>query len=130
MAEGLGNLVGVAEPLRSKLAPLRKLVLDVAASNPAIGPLAESVKWGEPSFTPAKKGVGSSVRLAPRRDGTLAVNFICHTGLVERFREIYGERLAFEGNRSIIIDPEKPLQKEELGHCVGMALTYFLYRPT
>lgn len=69
---------------------------------------------------------GSSVRIAPRRDGKLAMNFICHTGLVDRFRETYGETLAFEGNRTIIIDPEKPLREDELRHCIGMALTYFL----
>ena len=126
MAEGFGNLDGFPEPLRSRLAPLRELVLEVAASNAAVGPLAESLKWGEPSFTPQAKGIGSSVRIAPRRDGKLAMNFICHTGLVARFREIYGKTLAFEGNRTIIIDPERPLPKDELRHCIGMALTYFL----
>ncbi len=126
MAEDFGNLDGLTEPIRSKLAPLRRLVLDVAASNDAIGPLSESLKWGEPSYTPAQKGVGSSVRIAPRRDGKLAMNFICHTGLVARFREIYSGTLVFEGNRTIIIDPERPLQKDELRHCIGMALTYFL----
>jgi hypothetical protein len=126
MAEDLGNLAGISEPLRLKLYSLRKLVLDAAASNAAVGLLAESLKWGEPSYTPAKKGVGSSVRIAPRKDGKLSMNFICHTGLVGRFREIYGEKLEFEGNRTIIIDPAKPLPTEELRHCIGMALTYHL----
>ncbi len=129
MAEGFGNLDGMAEPLRSKLAPLRALIFDVATSNAAIGPIAESLKWGEPSFTPLRKGIGSSVRIAPRRDGKLSMNFICHTGLVDRFRETYGERLVFEGNRTIIIDPQQPLPKEQLRHCIAMALTYFLKRP-
>jgi hypothetical protein len=126
MAEDLGNLSDISAPLRLKLYPLRKLVLDAAASNAAIGLLAESLKWGEPSYTPSKKGVGSSVRIAPRKDGKLSMNFICHTGLVGKFREIYGEKLEFEGNRTIIIDPAKPLPTEELRHCVGMALTYHL----
>lgn len=130
MAEGLGDLEGMAEPLRSKLAPLRALILDVATSNAAIGPLAESLKWGEPSFTPLQKCIGSSVRIAPRRDGKLSVNFICHTGLVEHFRETYGQKLVFEGNRTIIIDPQQPLPVEELRHCIALALTFFLKRPT
>ncbi len=126
MADRLGNLEGFGEPLRSRLAPLRELVLAAAASSATIGPLAESLKWGEPSYTPARKGVGSSVRIAPRKDGKLAMNFICHTGLVDRFREIYPDRLAFEGNRTIIIDPAAPLPSDELRHCVGLALTYFV----
>jgi hypothetical protein len=126
VADSLGNLEGFSEPLRSKLAPLRALVLEVGASNATIGALAESLKWGEPSYTPARKGVGSSVRIAPRKDGKLAMNFICHTGLVGRFRQIYGDRLKFEGNRTIVLDADRPLPTDELRHCVGMALTYHL----
>jgi hypothetical protein len=126
MAEDFGNLSDVSEPLRSNMAPLRTLVLNVAKSNPSIGPLEESLKWGEPSFTPMRKGVGSSVRIAPRKDGKMAMNFICHTGLIGRFRELYGQKLEFEGNRTIIIDSAKPFATEELRHCIGMALTYHL----
>lgn len=121
-----GNLVGLPESHRSKLAPLRQLILDTAASLPAVGPLSESLKWGEASYTPQKKRVGSSVRLMPRKDGRLAMNFICHTGLVDRFREIYPETLTFEGNRSIVIDPAAALPEQELRHCIAMALSYFL----
>lgn len=115
-----------ASPLRADLLRLRKLVLETAAHNSAIGPIEETIKWGEPSYAPARKGIGSSVRIAPREDGKIAMNFICHTGLVDRFREIYGTKLNFEGNRTIVINPAEPLQEEELRHCVAMALTYFL----
>ena len=125
MPDESGKLADHAGPPRADWIRLRQSVLDTAAQNPAIGPIDESIKWGEPSFTPAKRGIGSSVRIAPCKDGKIAMNFICHTGLVDRFREIYGDKLAFEGNRTIIVDPAKPLQKEELGHCIAMALTYF-----
>ncbi len=128
MADDLGVIDGFPETVRSNLAPLRQLILSVAMSNPAIGPLAESLKWGEPSYTPLKKGIGSSVRIAPRKDGMVVLNFICHTGLVDRFREIYGDRLAFEGNRTIVIDPSRPLPEPELRHCIAMVLTYFMKR--
>jgi hypothetical protein len=128
MADDVGAFDVFPENIRSKLAPLRQLVLSVAASNPAIGPLAESLKWGEPSFTPLKKGVGSSVRIATRKDGMVALNFICHTGLVDRFREIYRETLVFEGNRTIVVDLSRQLPEPELRHCVAMALTYFMQR--
>ena len=123
----LGNLEGFEEPVLSRFIPLRHLILDVAANLPQVGPLEESLKWGEPSFTPIKKNTGSSVRLAARKDGRLALQFICHTGLLEEFRELY-PKLEFEGKRGIVIDDSKPLPQEELRHCIGMALTYFVRR--
>jgi DNA-3-methyladenine glycosylase I len=49
---------------------LKTLIHGVAESTPEIGPLEESLKWGEQSFTPARRNVGSSVRIAPRRTVT------------------------------------------------------------
>jgi hypothetical protein len=112
--------------LRETALSLVQLVKDTAAGLPVVGPLQDSLKWGEPSFAPKRKNVGSSVRIAARRDGKIAMNFICHTGLVDRFREIYAGRLEFEGNRTIVVDPSKPLPRAELQHCMGMALTYHL----
>lgn len=110
------------------LAPLRDLILATAQELPGVGAVDESLKWGEPSYTPLKKGIGSSVRLAVRKDGKVAVNFICHTGLVDQFRELYAGKLIFEGNRTIVIDPANALPDEELCHCIAMALTYFMMR--
>jgi Domain of unknown function (DU1801) len=126
VAEDVGNLQGFDAQRFVQLRPLRQLILDTAAATPLVGALAESLKWGEPSFTPQRKGIGSSVRIAPRKDGKVSMNFICHTGLVERFRELYAETLEFEGNRTIVIDPGKPLPEQELRHCIAMALTYFV----
>ena len=121
-----GNLSGLTGATLAQLRPLRHLILDTAAQTRGVGPVAESFKWGEPSYAPAKKRTGSSVRLAPRKDGRVSMHFICHTGLVERFREIYGQELTFEGNRTIIIDTQKPMPDAALRHCVSMALTHFL----
>ena len=77
----------------------------VADGLPDVSPLVESLKWGQPSFTPQKANVGSSVRLAALPDGRVGLYFICHTGLVNRFREIYPKGLEFDGNRAIIVTP-------------------------
>jgi Domain of unknown function (DU1801) len=121
-----GNLSGLNAHDQNQLAPFRQLVLATAAQTQSVGDIAESLKWGEPSYTPQKKGLGSSVRLAPRKDGNVSMHFICHTGLVVRFRELYADVLTFEGNRTIVIDVNKPLAEQELRHCIAMALTYFL----
>jgi hypothetical protein len=105
---------------------LRGLVFDVAANTRGVGALSESCKWGEPSYAPQKPQVGSSVRLAAVGDGKVAVHFICHTGLVDRFREIYRGRFDYEGNRSIVLAPDSAFDEAALRHCVALALTYHL----
>ncbi|WP_394690530.1 DUF1801 domain-containing protein [Hoeflea sp.] len=105
---------------------LKALILDVAARTPEIGTLEESLKWGEQSFTPAKRNVGSSVRIAPRGNGDVALMFICHTNLVEEFRGLYPDGLGFEGNRAIVISPGADLDQAALEHCIALALTYKL----
>jgi len=117
-----------AEPARAELLRLRKLMESVAEGLPGVGPLSVSLKWGEPSFAPGRAGVGSSVRLAVQRDGRVAMHFICHTGLIDRFRELYPQTFEFAGNRSILIEPGSRFDTAALSHCVAMALTYHLDR--
>jgi hypothetical protein len=105
---------------------LRELIFQTAAETPDVGELTESLKWGEPSYTPEKPRTGSSVRLATTRDGKPAAFFICHTHLVDRFRDIYPDVFTFEGNRALVFDPDRPLREPELMHCFAMALTYHL----
>ena len=105
---------------------LRTLIFEVADETPGIGELTETLKWGQPSYTPKKPRIGSSVRLSATDDGRAAVWFICHTHLVDRFREIYPETFAFEGNRGLLFSPGEPLPEAELRHCIAMALTFHL----
>jgi len=105
---------------------LKTLIHHVAAARPEIGPLEESLKWGEQSFTPAKRNVGSSVRIAPRPDGDLALMFICHTNLVDEFRDLYPDTLTYEGNRAIVLPGGVAPDREALEHCIALALTYKL----
>lgn len=105
---------------------LKSMIRRVAAATPEIGPLEESLKWGEQSFTPARRNVGSSVRIAERNDGGLALMFICHTNLVDEFRDLYPDALNYEGNRAILIAADAAPDREALEHCIALALTYKL----
>jgi hypothetical protein len=107
---------------------LRALIHETAASTDGVGAIAESVKWGEPSFAPEKPRIGSSVRLADRPDGSVAMMFICHTGLVGQFRDLYPDSFAYEGNRALVFEPADTIDTAALSHCVAMALTWYLNR--
>jgi hypothetical protein len=105
---------------------LRDLIIAAAAEQPVIGPLEESVKWGEASFTPVRKNTGSSVRIQPRKNGDVALMFICTTGLVERFAEIYPGLFKTEGKRALVFSEDAKIPGTEIKHVVAIALTYKL----
>jgi hypothetical protein len=114
--------------VRKRLTAIRKLVFDTAATTDGVGKLEETLKWGQPSYLTSATKSGSTIRIDGIRgdDAHCAVYFICHTNLVERFREFYGDRLAFDGNRAIMLDVKEPLPAQELRHCIALALTYQL----
>ena len=72
---------------------LRKLIFDTAAQTEGVGELEETLKWGQPSYLTPETKSGSTIRIdGSGGDGRCAVYFICHTNLVESFRELYATR--------------------------------------
>ncbi|MEO1701005.1 MAG: DUF1801 domain-containing protein [Pseudomonadota bacterium] len=107
---------------------LEALIVEAAAEVPEVGEIAETMKWGQPSFTPVKADIGSSVRIERREDGDFALMFICTTGLVDQFRELYPDQLAYEGSRAIKIGRGGLPTRSILKHCIQLALTHKLRR--
>lgn len=109
--------------IQQKLFYLRKLILDTASETEGVSRLEETLKWGEPSYV--AKG-GSTIRIDWKKatPGQYAMYFICTTGLVDTFRMIYGDQLAFEGNRAIIFPIDQEVPTSALKHCITLALTY------
>jgi hypothetical protein len=113
---------------RVKLLALRKLIFDTAAKTDGVGELEETLKWGQPSYLTTATKSGSTIRIDAIKgsETAYAVYFICHTNLVERFRELYSRKLTFEGNRAIVFNTNETLPAAELRHCIALALTYQL----
>lgn len=110
---------------RADLLALRDLILQVAQTTQSVGTIEETLKWGQPSFVTVRPKSGSTIRIDTIADTTrYAIYFICHTHLVDRFRELYPESFTFEGNRAMNFEHGQPLPVEELKHCIAMALTY------
>jgi hypothetical protein len=111
------------EQARKKMLFLRQLVFDTASEIEGLGELVETTKWGEPSYI--VKG-GSTVRMDWKESNPshYAMYFHCKTNLVDTFKELYRDKLKFEGNRAILfhIDDEVPV--EELKHCIALSFTY------
>lgn len=52
--------------------------------------------------------------------------FICHTDLIESFKDIFGDSLTYEGNRALLFSVGTVYSRQVLRACITMALTYHL----
>lgn len=116
--------------VRHRLAAIRAMIFDVAASSPRIGAITETLKWGEPAYLTEATGSGSTIRLGWRRDipECAAIYFICRTALVGDFRERFGDLFRYEGNRAVLVPSSGELAKVPLSMMLSAALTYHLIR--
>jgi hypothetical protein len=113
---------------RAALLALRGLILETAAETPGVGPLIETLKWGEPAYLPAKARVGTTVRINALKgsaDG-YALFVHCQTRLMESYRHLYPDSFVFEGDRALLFSTAQAVPEAALKHCVALALTYHL----
>ncbi|HEY1781548.1 MAG TPA: DUF1801 domain-containing protein [Roseiarcus sp.] len=112
--------------VRARLLEVRDLILETATAIDGVGPLTETLKWGEPAYLTEATGSGSTIRLgrcrSPERE--CAVLFNCRTTLVDDFRSQFPGVFDYEKNRAILLHAREPLPRGPLSTCLGMALTY------
>lgn len=112
--------------MRTGLLELRRIVF-AAAETAGVGPLIESLKWGQPAYRPARPRVGTTVRIDALGDpDRYGVFFHCRTDLVSTFRVLYPQEFSFQGNRALVLPAGGDLPAEALKHCLSLALTYHL----
>ena len=116
------------KPVKQKILALRRLIFDVAKKTPGVGKLEEALRWGQPSYLTTETGSGSTIRIDHIKNapGKYAMYFICTSGLIEDFKELYKGEMNFAGNRSIVFDVGDRLPEAALRHCISLALTFHL----
>jgi hypothetical protein len=114
-------------PVRRRLLEVRKLIFATAAACDGVGPLLETLKWGEPAYL-TQTGSGSTIRLGQLRDGgqRCAVLFNCRTTLIETFRERFPNEFEYRTNRALLLKLTGVLPVVPLSICLSLALTYHL----
>jgi hypothetical protein len=112
--------------VRGKLVALRRLIIETAAATDGVGPLQETLKWGQPSYLTAASKSGSTIRIGEVKDSPsqYAMYVHCQTDLIATFRELYPRELIYGGNRSVIFNVDEDVPEATLRHCVALALTY------
>lgn len=119
---------GYPKDVREKLLTVRALIFATAKSIPEIGELEETLKWGQPSYLTSESGSGSTIRLDALRNkpGSYAVYFHCQTTLVETFKQRFGSKFRYEGNRALLFTCSDKIPTAELRECFTDALTHHL----
>lgn len=107
-------------------APARKVLMQARnrlfalASDADVGPLTETLKWGQPSYLTEATKAGSTIRLG-LHNGEPAAFFTCSSSLVDGFRADFPDAMPYHGNRAVTLELPFP---DELDVCLTRALTY------
>lgn len=117
---------GIPAMPKDALLVVRNLIFQVAASNPAIGNIHETLKWGEPAYLTPDSKSGSTIRLAwkPAQPEMCGIYLNCNTTLIGQMRDIYPDAFAYQTNRAALFPADAPPPGDVLSHCIEMALTY------
>ncbi|MEQ9090095.1 MAG: DUF1801 domain-containing protein [Balneola sp.] len=111
------------DSVRSQMEQLRELILEAASEVDGLENLEETLKWGEPSYLTKH---GSTVRMdwKEKKPNQYAMYFKCTSKLVPTFKELYQDTFTFESDRAIVFNLDEKILKNELKHCIKLALTY------
>jgi len=105
---------------------LRTLIFAVAADSPGVGPVQETLKWGQPAYLTPVSRAGSTIRLGMPKSGGYAIFAHCQTTIIADFRALFGPDFTYDGNRAVIFDEAPPPDLDKLRTLIASALTYHL----
>ncbi len=124
------RFAGYPPEAKGTLLALRELIFATAEATPGVGPLTETLKWGEPAYLTAESKSGTTLRIdwKERSPEVCGVYFHCQTDLAARFRSMFPTLFVFEGNRALLLSLDAELPREALAACFEAALTYHARR--
>lgn len=121
------RFAGYAPATRRRLEALRELVFEAAAATPGVGSIAETLKWGQPSYLTPETKSGTTIRIDAHPEGGVALYVNCQTTLVETYRANYPD-LAYEGSRAVVLPAGGALPRAAIRHLIALALTYHAHK--
>lgn len=110
---------------QTRFAEIRGLILD-AAKQVAIGPLTESLKWGQPAWRPERPRTGSTLRLnwSDKSPQTLAFFVDCKTTLAAQMFAAYPFDFEYKSNRELQVHLDAALPNSAINHLAELTFTY------
>lgn len=113
--------------VRARLLALRGLVLDVAAQTEGVGPLTETLKWGQPSYLTQQSRSGTTVRVHAPDAQTCGLYVHCQSQVVDAARA-QGLKLTFDGTRAALLPMDQPIAEADVRVFIALALTYHRWK--
>ena len=110
---------------RDRLMAIRALIF-AAAKAEDVGPLEETLKWGEPAYLPRRPRIGTTLRLGwSDADPVSVALFVpCQTRLIDLYRARFPEGFHYDGNRAVRMSVDATMREAEVQQMAAMALTY------
>ena len=117
---------GVPVSARDRLLVLRALIYTVAASTPGVGPVQETLKWGQPAYLTPETRAGTTLRLGVPKTGGCALYAHCQTTVIADFRALFPDDFTYDGNRAVMFPDGTAIETDKLRLLIASALTYHL----
>ncbi len=111
---------------RQPLLQIRDLIFEVAAETPGVGPIEETLKWGQPAYLTPETRSGTTIRLGVPKSGGYAVFTHCQSRVIPEFRSLFGDEFTYDGNRAVTFGPDDAVDLEKLRWLIRGALAYRL----
>ncbi|WP_341368451.1 DUF1801 domain-containing protein [Yoonia sp. BS5-3] len=111
---------------RAMALQLRDLIFAVAADNPAVGAIEETLKWGQPSYLTPQTKSGSTLRIGMAKQGGAALFAHCATDIISTYASSFPGADLIEGNRAVIFASPDKIVPERLRLLIYHGLTYHL----
>ena len=121
------RFAGFPDALRPSLMSLRALIYQTASETEGVGPLLETLKWGQPAYLTPKTKSGSTLRLGLPKSGGFALYAHCQTTIISDFRTLFPSDFTFEGNRAVLFE-DGAAPDDKLRLMIKSALTYHLHK--
>lgn len=121
------NAAFKAYPLstRQPLQTLRRIIFE-QAERLDVGPLTETLKWGEPAYLTEVSRSGTTIRLGWHKSFPehFAAFFNCKTSLVDEVRAEFKQHFEYIKNRAVLAPCNVALDETCWRACFEKALTY------
>ncbi|MEM8654492.1 MAG: DUF1801 domain-containing protein [Pseudomonadota bacterium] len=121
----LTRIAAWPEAAQTHFVSMRAIVHEVA-DDADIGPLDESLKWGQPAWRPRRPRIGSTLRVdwSPDTPDRFMAFVDCKTDLAAQMDARFPGRFHNDGRRALGFDLGTPLNKDAIWTLAHLTLTY------
>ncbi len=114
--------------IRPRLLWARALVFDTASETTGVGPLTETLKWGQPAYLTEATKSGTTLRLGAIGPDRWGVYVHCQTEVIPALQSTLPEAFSYDGTRGVVFGGDDVVDEGALRLLIRSALTYHAAR--